>query len=70
MQQKAVDNDPKLKFLDWYNDAIQELCEQENVECVDITGLAEDSLYEPDGEHFIMDFYPLWAERLLEAADL
>ena len=70
VQEKAVEKEPILAHLEEFNTAIREVCAEEQVTCIETGDLAKEELYEPDGQHFIMDFYPLWFERMAEAAGL
>ena len=65
-----VEKEPILAHLEEFNTAIREVCAEEQVTCIETGDLAKEELYEPDGQHFIMDFYPLWFERMAEAAGL
>lgn len=70
VQDIAVQKTPVLSHLEEYNDAIREICSQEGVGCVEIGELAQDDLYEPDGEHLRSEFYPLWVNKMAEVAEI
>lgn len=70
VQDIAVQKTPVLSQLEEYNDAIREICAQEGVGCVEIGELAQDELYEPDGEHLKSEFYPLWVNKMAEVAEI
>ncbi len=70
VQEKAVDREPPLAQIDQYNEALSALCESREIGFIDNTELAEDRYYEPDGQHFKADFYPVWAEHMAEVAAL
>lgn len=52
-----------------YNDALKELCQQDNYIYIDNTEVAEEGadLYSGDGLHFLPDFYPIWLVHIAEA---
>lgn len=70
VQQKALDQNPVLAHIEEFNDAVRALCMEERVTCIEIGDMVSEEFYEPDGEHFSRDFYPLWFERMAEAAEL
>ena len=70
VQEKAVEDDPYLKYISDYNQALKELCDSKGIGFIDDTDLVEDQYYEEDGLHFKADFYPLWAEHMAEVAAL
>ena len=70
VQQSALERDPILRHIEEFNQAIRELCTEEQVTCIEIGDLVSEELYEADGEHFCMEFYPLWFERMAEIAEL
>jgi lysophospholipase L1-like esterase len=51
-----------------WNEVIREHCEEEGIPYIDVTDVAEEysEYYEPDGMHFTSQFYPYWAERLIQ----
>ena len=53
-----------------FNEALQKKAEKMNLEYIDCTELVSDEYYEPDGDHFIKDFYELWAEYLADTVGL
>lgn len=52
-----------------YNDALKELCQQNNYIYIDNSEVAEEGadLYSGDGLHFLPDFYPIWLVHIAEA---
>lgn len=70
VQQKAVDEEPFLEDIPAYNKALSELCENREIGFIDNTELVQDQYYEPDGQHFKAEFYPIWAEHMAEVAQL
>lgn len=69
-QENAVEDDPYLKHIPEYNEALKELCDSKGIGFIDNTDLVKDQYYEEDGQHFKADFYPLWAEHMAEVAAL
>lgn len=70
VQDKALEDDPYLKDIEQYNEALRELCDSRGIGFIDNTELAEDQYFEEDGQHFTADFYPVWAEHMAEVAAL
>lgn len=70
VQQIAIDEEPVYTHLGEYNEMLAELCDEKQITFIDNTSLAEEQYYEPDGIHFIADFYPIWAARMAEVASL
>lgn len=70
VQQKVTAEVPEYEDVDAYNKALRELCDKLQIAFVDNTQLVEDKYYEDDGIHFKSDFYPVWAERMVEVASL
>ena len=70
VQDSAIEDDPYLADIADYNTALKELCESRSIGFIDNTDLAEDQYFEPDGQHFTADFYPVWAEHMAEVAAL
>ena len=55
-----------------FNQALEDLCQQMGCTFIDNTFLVDgrDDMYEPDGEHVIADYYPLWLTYMAETAGL
>lgn len=70
VQQKAVDNEPSLAEISAYNKALSELCGKREIGFIDNTEIVQDQYYEPDGQHFKKELYPVWAEHMAEVAAL
>lgn len=70
VQQKALEKDPILNYIGEFNEAIRTMCREEQVICIELGDLVSDELYETDGEHFTLEFYPLWFDRMAEIAEL
>ena len=70
VQDSAIEDDPYLADIADYNTALKELCDSRSIGFIDNTDLVEDQYFEPDGQHFRADFYPIWAEHMAEVASL
>lgn len=66
----AAKEEPSYQEIDAYNEALQELCDQQQITFIDNTKLVEDSDYEEDGVHLKSLFYPRWAVRMAEVTSL
>lgn len=66
--ENAEDYDSLVDIIPAYNAALKEFCDA-TAGCyyVDNDAIAEDypDLYEPDGIHFVSDFYPIWAANMI-----
>ena len=72
VQQSAIDETPSLGYYPEFNQALEDLCQQMGCTFIDNTFLVDgrDDMYEPDGEHVIADYYPLWLTYMAETAGL
>lgn len=70
VQQQAIDREPELAGIDKYNQALKELCDSREIGFIDNTQLVQEQYFEPDGQHFTAEFYPVWAEHMAEVAAL
>lgn len=70
VQQKVLAEQPEFENLAQYNEMLSELCDEEKITFIDNTSLVEEKYYEPDGIHFVAEFYPIWADRMAEVASL
>lgn len=70
VQQKVIDRKPILAKIPEFNQALQEVCKEENITYIDITGIMKEEYYAPDGIHFQPSYYPVWVEKMAEAANL
>lgn len=72
VQQKAIDNKPIFSHVSQFNEAIKQMCKEENITFIEngsyIKGI--DSMYEADGIHVVPAYYPKWAAHMAEAAGL
>ena len=68
----AIEETPALIYYPFYNAALQEMCVQEGLAYLDETFLvtAIPSLYEPDGQHVVVAYYPLWLTYMARMAGL
>ena len=71
IQDFAIDSNPVLGYYSQFNQALSDFCNEMGCTFIDNTFLVEDSsMYEPDGEHVIMDYYPKWLTYMAETAGL
>lgn len=70
VQAKAAEKETAYEKIEEYNQALQELCDQQQITFIDNTGIVEDSDYEEDGIHLKSPFYPQWAVRMAEVTSL
>lgn len=70
VQESAIEDDPYLENIADYNTALKELCDSRSIGFIDNTDLVQEQYFEPDGQHFKADFYPVWAEHMAEVAAL
>lgn len=70
--QSAIDETPALGYYPQYNEALQALCEEMGCTFIDNSFITENNedMYEPDGEHVVLDFYPKWLTYMAETAGL
>ena len=68
----AVANQPGLASISSYNNVLKSLCQEFHCQYLNCDSLLLEhpEYYEPDGMHFVTDFYPVWAEYLMECAYL
>ncbi|MDY5021388.1 MAG: GDSL-type esterase/lipase family protein [Blautia sp.] len=72
LQDVAIAQNDALSHYPEFNAALEELCTELGCTFIDNSFIVENnpSMYEPDGEHVIMDFYPLWLTYMAEMAGL
>ena len=71
IQDFAIASNPALGYYSQFNQALSDFCDEMDCTFIDNTFLVEDSsMYEPDGEHVIMDYYPKWLTYMAETAGL
>ena len=72
IQQSAIDETPSLGYYPEFNQALENLCQEMGCTFIDNTFLVDgrDNMYEPDGEHVVADYYPLWLTYMAETAGM
>ena len=72
IQQSAIDERPALSYYPEYNEALKSLCSETGCTYIDNSFITQDNqeLYEPDGEHVIMEYYPKWLSYMAAIAGL
>lgn len=70
--QSTIDEIPSLGYYPQFNQALQELCTETGCTYIDTSFLVNggESMYEPDGEHVIRDYYPKWLTLMAKTAGL
>lgn len=70
--QSAIDETPSLGYYGEFNQALEALCQEMSCTFIDNSFLVEgkETMYEPDGEHVIADYYPQWLTYMAETAGL
>lgn len=68
----TIEQVPALGYYPEYNQVLKELCEEMDCTFIDSAFIIEndESMYEPDGEHVVRDFYPKWLTFMAESAGL
>lgn len=59
---------PDLQYSGKYNEKLKVMCDEMGLTFIDHTSIATKDLYEPDGQHFILAFYPKWLSNMAKAA--
>lgn len=70
VQDSAIEKEPELAQISEYNTVLRQMCDDLQLGFIDNTDLVQDQYYEEDGVHFKAEFYPLWADRMVEVAAL
>ena len=70
IQQSAIDQSPALAYYDSFNQALRDFCDEMGCTFIDDTFLVDESMYEPDGEHMVYNYYPKWLTYMAERAGL
>ncbi|MCF0132598.1 MAG: SGNH/GDSL hydrolase family protein [Blautia sp.] len=67
-----IEIEPELVYYPQYNEALQQLCDEEGFTYIDTSFIAESDpdVYEPDGEHVKGYFYPIWLTYMAEIAGI
>mgnify|MGYP002230555209 CR=1 FL=1 len=66
IQQSAIDQSPALAYYDSFNQALRDFCDEMGCTFIDDTFLVDESMYEPDGEHMVYNYYPKWLTYMAE----
>lgn len=68
----AIEAVPALGYYPDYNEALESFCQEMNCTFIDNSFIVEgnDSIYEPDGEHVIREYYPKWLTYMAQTAGL
>lgn len=72
IQQSTIDMHPSLGYYPQYNEALQDFCQEMGLTFIDNSFILEsgENMYEPDGEHVVMAYYPKWLTNMAETAGL
>lgn len=68
----AINATPSLGYYPQFNEALIQFCEKNGCTYLDTSFLVENNeqIYEPDGQHVIMQFYPMWLTFMAKSAGL
>ena len=69
--ESATEHSPSWRKIPEFSEAVRALCGSDGVVFADNDAIVEeymDTLWDEDGVHLQREFYPYWAENLLEAA--
>lgn len=71
VSENAGSNEPTLEEVNAYNQQIQEACKEYGWHYIDNSNLSSllPDMYEQDGIHFISDFYPYWAQNMINSTE-
>lgn len=69
---EAVEKKAELGYVDEFNEALQQMCEELGLTFIDSSDLLEgrEEWYQKDAIHLKSQFYPLWLNRMEETAGL
>ncbi len=70
VQEKALESHPGFKYIDTYNQAIIEACEDHGVSYMNLGFTALEPYFDTDGLHMYPDFYYGWAYYMAKGAGL
>lgn len=70
VQSKAAEKEAVYEKIEKYNQALQALCDEQQIGFIDNTVIVENSDYEEDGIHLKSPFYPRWAVHMAEVTSL
>lgn len=66
--QRVQEKKPEFKKVPEFNQALEELCQQEGVTFIDNTSLLDAEDYAPDGVHVTTKYYEKWVHHMVEVA--
>ena len=68
----TIESNPPLGYYEDYNTALKAMCEETGCVYIDNSFIVEnnESMYEPDGEHVVMSYYPKWLTNMAKIAGL
>lgn len=68
----AISSTPSLGAYPQFNEALIQFCEYNGCTYLDTSFLVENNpqIYEPDGQHVVMSFYPMWLTFMAKSAGL
>ena len=70
--EEAEESIPELQYWSQYNDALRAMCDELGLVFIDNSFILKNdsSLYEPDGQHPVVSFYPEWLSYMADIARL
>ena len=72
LTESAIAATPALQYYPQYNEALSAMCDEFGLTYIDDSFIVENdsSIYEPDGEHVISEYYPKWLSYMAAVAGL
>lgn len=72
MQQNAIENNPNRQYVSLYNEKLEALCQEMQVNYLNPGFILEQNteFYEPDGIHVVKSFYYKWLTYLADMAGI
>jgi len=72
LTESAIAATPALQYYPQYNEALSAMCDELGLTYIDDSFIVENdsSIYEPDGEHVISEYYPKWLSYMAAVAGL
>lgn len=72
VQKKAIAKKSEFSKLNKFNEALNKMCKENEIKFIETNDLLTENskLYENDGIHMKIGFYPIWLNRLAEVANL
>ena len=70
--ESAIAEIPALQYYPQYNEALIAMCDEFGLTYIDNSFIVENdsSIYEPDGEHVVSEYYPKWLSYMAAVAGL